>query len=92
MRELDEDKINKLLTKPKTSSVRKPKENLNTAEMRNIRVWFGLHTKFDVCSNPACPDDRPRRCADGTAMCAIVEGVVMCRLCFLDKYGVGGVE
>lgn len=85
-KELDDEQIKKLLAPRKTVGTRKKAQDLTLEENRNIKVWFTLMHRLDTCSNPECPDSRPLKTEDGNAMCVQVEGVVMCRLCFLDNY------
>lgn len=68
---------------------RKKKSGIDTS-VRDVQTWFKLgHKLFDeddpdkysLCDNPNCPDPRP---AQGKrTVVAEVEGVRMCRFCFL---------
>jgi hypothetical protein len=72
---------------PKTSRARKP-ATFSTAESRTFTGWFTVVTRLAVCSNPDCPDKRELRTEEGNAMCGDIGGITMCRVCFLDGYGV----
>lgn len=71
---------------PKRTKTKKEIE-LNNPENRTVLVWLKLPHSLGYCTNPECPDTRPRKVAEGNAMCSNVNGVIMCRLCFLDGYG-----
>ena len=95
-RPLSADEILRLTT-AKTPRKSRSKSDPNTIDNRIATVWFALDHKFGVCSNETCPDMRPKKTQEGIAMCAVVGGRSMCRLCFLDGYGLdnaaqGGVE
>ena len=55
--------------------------------VRDHKTWFLLaHKLFDeetrelaICSNPQCPDTRSKE----SAVIAEVDGILMCRICFL---------
>lgn len=85
---LDSSFIEDLLSKPQTVSTGRSKVNYLSVESRTHTVWFTLNTALTVCSNANCPDARELRTAEGNAMCAVVDGVTMCRVCFLDGMGV----
>lgn len=76
----------KVADKPKQRG-KKPKNYIDVS-VRDYQTWFKLaHKLMDDetmepvrCSNPNCPDTRHRQ------MCAEVNGVVICRRCFLDGY------
>lgn len=57
-----------------------------TKAERTYQNWFRLFHRLDNCTDPNCPDVRERKVAEGTAMCATVNGHVMCRLSFLAGY------
>jgi hypothetical protein len=67
---------------------RKKVSSFDTVESRTYTNWFTLTTKLAVCSNPDCSDTRELKTADGNAMCAVISDAEMCRICFLDGYGV----
>lgn len=83
MKELGEDFINQLLTKPKRG---KPGMSLDDPDNRNILIWIKLPHTLAFCHNPECPDDRPRKVAEGNAMCTLIHDKAVCRLCFLSGY------
>lgn len=85
-RELSAEEIDALSNVSRTRKTR-AKFDPNDADNRNIKVWFDLDTKLGICGNPTCPDDRPLRVAEGNAMVALVGAHSMCRLCFLDGFG-----
>jgi len=72
-------------TKPKTK--RKSKSGIDTSD-RSIVTWFKLASslydedtgELTRCSNPNCPDTRNKQ------MVSLVDGVKMCRRCFLAGY------
>lgn len=84
---LDNDFIEGLLSKPQATPTKRSKVNYSTVESRTHTVWFTLDTTLTVCSNPDCTDKRDLRTEEGNAMGAVVDGVVMCRVCFLDGLG-----
>jgi hypothetical protein len=88
---LTPEQIQILLSKPAAAGRgkgRKPKNYIDTTQ-RTVMVWFKLaHKLFDEdtqeparCSNPNCQDTRAKQ------MVAEVDGIKMCRRCFLDGYG-----
>jgi hypothetical protein len=92
MKEIDDALIEKLLSKPKRGS--KKGIDLGLRENRNLMVWIKLHHTLGNCANPECPDDRPRKVAEGYAMCTPIDDKLVCRLCFLAGWGLdksGGV-
>lgn len=91
---IDPDKLQRLLElknkpKPRRGGGRK-KSGVDTS-VRTYETWFKLHTHvYDnageklSCDNPNCLDPRE----DGKVkMIAEVDGVNMCRYCFLGGYG-----
>lgn len=66
---------------------RRSKSFIDTSD-RSVVVWFKLaHKLMDdetmepaKCSNPNCTDTRRIQ------MCAEIDGILMCRRCFLDGY------
>jgi hypothetical protein len=93
MKEIDAELIERLLNKPKRGNSKRGL-NLNLPENRNLMVWIKLYHTLGYCANPECPDDRPRKVAEGNAMCTLVNDVLVCRLCFLGGFGLdkpGGV-
>jgi hypothetical protein len=85
---LDKDFIDNLLKAPQKVSRARKANDLTRVESRTYTVWFTLRQTFGVCSNPDCKDQRPLKTSDGNAMCIDVNGTTMCRLCFLDGFGV----
>lgn len=84
MKELDDAKIEQLLSKPKRGS--SGKLDLGLKENRNLMVWIKLPHTLAFCGNSECPDDRPRKVAEGNAMCTLIKDTPVCRLCFLDGF------
>jgi hypothetical protein len=84
---LSNEDILRLLAKKEPARTSKGKR-INTA-VREVEVWFQLqHKLFDEekqamakCSNTECADHRGR-----AALVAEVNGVLMCRRCFLAGY------
>jgi hypothetical protein len=78
--------LSKATAKPRGAG-RRPKNFIDTSD-RTVVTWFKLgHKLFDEetgdraeCSNPNCPDTRH------TKMVANVDGIRMCRRCFLAGY------
>lgn len=86
---LSNEQIKLLLALPQSQPRgRKPKGYIDTS-VRDYWTWFKLNAKMyeegapdgkPVCSNPNCADVRQQ------AMIADVNGVNICRLCFLGGY------
>lgn len=85
MKELSADQIQSLLSRPKRGNSRKGID-MHLRENRNVIIWFKLPMTFAYCSNPDCPDDRPRKVAEGNAMCTQIDDKPVCRLCFLAGF------
>jgi hypothetical protein len=85
MKEISAEQIEKLLSRPKRGYSKKGID-LGMRENRNLMVWIKLHHTLAYCSNPECPDDRPRKVAEGNAMCTPIGEVMVCRLCFLAGF------
>jgi hypothetical protein len=85
MKEISEAEIQALLSRPKRGSTKRSM-NLGLKENRNVIVWFKLPMTFAYCSNPECPDDRPRKTVEGNAMCTLINDKPVCRLCFLAGF------
>lgn len=85
MKEISAEQIEKLLSRPKRGYSKKGID-LGMRENRNLMVWIKLHHTLAYCSNPECPDDRPRKVAEGNAMCTPIGEVMVCRLCFLGGF------
>lgn len=67
-------------------SVRKTKSTIDTS-IRTIENWFKIPgDHFGFCENPDCPDDRPRKVAEGNALVRPINGKEMCRLCFIEGW------
>ena len=86
MKELTQAEIEKLLSRPKRGNSKKGID-LGLRENRNLLVWIKLHHTLGFCANPDCPDDRPKKVAEGNAMCTQIGDVLVCRLCFLAGFG-----
>jgi hypothetical protein len=86
VKEIDAAQIEKLLARPKRGSSKKGID-LGLRENRNLMVWIKLDHTLANCSNPECPDDRPRKVAEGNAMCTPIGDITVCRLCFLSGFG-----
>jgi hypothetical protein len=89
MKEISPEKIEALLSRPKRGNSRKGVD-LSLKENRNLMVWIKLWHQLGYCSNPECPDQRPRKVAEGNAMCTPLDEdrtLLVCRLCFLAGYG-----
>ena len=86
MKEISDDLIEKLLTRPKRGNSKRGID-LGLRENRNVLVWIKLPHTLGYCSNPECPDDRPRKVAEGNAMCTVLNDGIVCRLCFLSGFG-----
>lgn len=86
MKEISPEQIEKLLSRPKRGFSKKGID-LSLRENRNVMVWIKLHHTLANCSNPECPDDRPRKVAEGHAMCTPIGDDMVCRLCFLAGFG-----
>lgn len=84
-RELSPEEIAKLFI-PKARKSR-AKSDPNLIENRTIKVWFALDQQLAFCTNSDCPDVRPKKVTEGNAMCSVVGSHTMCRLCFLDGFG-----
>lgn len=85
MKEISAELIEKLLSRPKRGNSKKGID-LGLKENRNVMVWIKLHHTLGYCTNPECPDDRPRKVAEGNAMCTPIGDDLVCRLCFLGGY------
>lgn len=88
---LTQEQIKQLLSKATQrtpSRGRKSKNAIDTSD-RSHATWFKLAAslydqetgELTVCSNPNCPDTRH------TKMVSDVDGIKMCRRCFLAGYG-----
>jgi len=85
MKELSEDEITKLLSRPKRGNSKRGID-LSMRENRNLLVWIKLPHTLAFCANVDCPDDRPRKVAEGNAMCTLINDEPVCRLCFLSGF------
>lgn len=85
MKEISEEEITKLLSRPKRGNSRKGID-LSMRENRNLLVWIKIPHTLAYCANTECPDDRPRKVAEGNAMCTLIHDVPVCRLCFLSGF------
>lgn len=85
---LSSDAIENLLKAPQREPRSRKANDLTKVESRTYTNWFTLRQEFANCNNPACTDTRPSKVADGTAMCINVNGIMICRLCFLDGFEV----
>ena len=87
MKSLTPEQIKLLLAIPEKRRGGPRKKGGIDTTVRDHATWFKLaHKLFDEetqemaeCSNENCPDDRPR----ARAVVAEVDGVLMCRHCFL---------
>lgn len=88
MKNLTPEQVAHLLALPeKTGGPRKKGPDVS---QRDHKTWFLLaHKLFDeetrelaVCSNADCPDTRSK----DNAVIANVNGVLMCRICFLNGW------
>lgn len=86
MKEIDEALIQKLLSRPKRGNSKRGVD-LGLKENRNLLVWIKLYHTLGNCANPECPDDRPRKVAEGHAMCTPIGEILVCRICFLSGFG-----
>jgi hypothetical protein len=86
MKELTQAEIEKLLSRPKRGNSKKGID-LGLRENRNLLVWIKLFHTLGFCTNPDCPDDRPKKVAEGNAMCVQIGDELVCRLCFLAGFG-----
>lgn len=82
---LSPDEAKAILSSPQ-SSTRPKRVKLDTSE-RTISVWFRLVHHLGFCSNPNCRDTRPTLTVEGNTMVSTVNGLEMCRICFIDGYG-----
>lgn len=85
MKELNEEEIAKLLSRPKRGYSKKGID-LSVKDNRNLMVWLKIPHTLAYCANPECPDDRPRKVAEGNAMCTLINDKPVCRLCFLGGF------
>jgi len=84
---LSPEDIQRLLKKKEPAKTSKGKK-IDTS-VREVEVWFQMHqVLFDEeleqmakCSNSNCTDSRGR-----AQLVAEINGVLMCRRCFLDGY------
>lgn len=88
---LDNDFLKGLLApKPTTTPKRgtRKKSGFDDTD-RSVVNWFNTKNVHSVgqCSNPDCLDDRPRKREENVAMTAEVNGLKMCRICFVAGYG-----
>jgi hypothetical protein len=87
---LTPEQIKLLLAIPERKRGGRRKSGGIDATVRDHATWFKLaHKLFDEvtqempeCSNPECPDDRPK----ARTVVAEVDGVLMCRYCFLSGW------
>jgi hypothetical protein len=89
MKEISQEQIDKLLTRPKRGNSKRGID-LGLRDNRNLLIWIKLPHTLGFCTNPECPDDRPRKVAEGNAMCTALDSdgiVLVCRLCFLSGFG-----
>ena len=87
---LTPEQIKLLLALPQRRGGGRKKSGGIDTKVRDHATWFKLaHKLFDEdtqemaeCSNTECPDDRPK----SMAVVAEVDGVLMCRHCFLNGW------
>lgn len=90
MRSLSPQQVAHLLSLPEKKGRGGPRKKGPNTDERTHAVWFMLaHKLFDeetrelaICSNPECPDTRSKE----SAVIAEVNGVLMCRICFLNGW------
>lgn len=97
---LTNDQIKALLAKPernKGGGKGKGGKLIDTSN-RDYTTWFALaHRIFDEekdflsCENPKCVDPRPKVEGKPTVV-AEIDGVLMCRYCFFEGYGLFNPE
>ena len=88
---LSPDQIKALLAKPEKKGGRGKGGKTVDTSIRDYATWFKLahkildkeETEVVGCSNESCLDPREGR----TILVAEVNGLDMCRYCFLDGYG-----
>jgi hypothetical protein len=88
---LSPDQIKALLAIPSKRGGRGKGGKTIDTSVRDYSTWFKLaHRILDKedatienCSNPDCPDPRTSR----TILVAEIDGIEMCRICFLNGYG-----
>lgn len=83
---LDLDALQKMLAAPaptkRAGGTRKKKEDIRTH-----KFWFTYDTGLGFCSNESCTDVRETRTDMGNTYVTTVNGIVMCRRCFVAGYG-----
>ena len=90
MKSLTPEQVAHLLALPQKTGRSGPRKSGPDVSQRDHKTWFLLaHKLFDeetrelaVCTNPECPDTRSKE----HAVIADVNGVLMCRICFLDGW------
>lgn len=88
---LTPDQIKALLAKPEKKGGRSASGKAIDTSVRTYEVWFKLAHKIldgddpqiEGCSNENCLDPR----VDRAILLAEVNGLFMCRYCFLDGFG-----